>query len=114
MEQKLSSFEAFWPFYVSQHLHPCNRALHFLGTSLALASVTTALTLWAPVGLLAAPILGYGLAWIGHYFFEKNRPATFAHPWWSLRGDFRMYRLMWMARMEPELDRASSLYPAEA
>ncbi len=114
MQQKLSSFEAFWPFYVSQHLHPVNRALHFLGTSLAVASFTTALTLWTPVPLLLAPLLGYGAAWAGHAFFEKNDPATFSHPWWCLRGDFRMYRLMWMARMQPELDRASSLYPVEA
>jgi len=114
VERKLSSFEVFWPYYVSQHVHPVNRALHFLGTSMALAAVSAALTLVAPLALLLVPLVGYGPAWIGHYLFEKNRPATFAHPWWSLRGDWRMYRLMWMERMEPELARAQSLYPAEA
>lgn len=114
MERRLSSFEVFWPYYVSQHVHPVNRALHFLGMSMAVAALAAALTLGAPLALLLAPLLGYGPAWIGHYVFEKNRPATFTHPWWSLRGDWRMYRLMWMARMEPELDRALSLYPAEA
>ena len=114
MEERLSSFETFWPYYVSQHLHPGTQALHFLGTSLALAAVAAALTLGAPLALLLVPLVGYGPAWIGHYFFEKHRPATFTYPWWSLRGDLRMYRLMWMAQMEPEVARALSLYPAEA
>ena len=114
MERKLSSFEVFWPYYVSQHTHPMNRALHFVGTSLAVATVAAGVTLVAPLALLLVPLVGYGSAWVGHYFFEENRPATFTYPWWSLRGDLRMYRLMWMAQMEPELDRALSLYPADA
>ena len=104
----------FWPYYVAQHTHPANRALHFLGTSLALATVAAALTLAAPEWLLLVPVVGYGPAWAGHTFIEKTRPAIFAHPWWSLRCDFRTYRLTWMARMEPEVARARLLYPAEA
>jgi hypothetical protein len=114
MTRRLSTFEEFWPYYVAQHAHPVNRALHFVGTSLALASVAAALGLGQPLWLLLAPVAGYGPAWVGHFFVEKNRPATFTHPFWSLRGDFRMYRLMWMARMEPEVSRAQSLFPAEA
>ncbi len=114
MERRLSSFEEFWPYYVAQHTHPANRALHFIGTSLTLATVAAVATLGTPVWLLLVPVAGYGPAWIGHFFVEKNRPATFKYPVWSLRGDFRMYRLMWMAQMEPEVARARSLYPAGA
>lgn len=105
MKRRLSGFEEFWPYYVAQHADPVNRALHFLGTSLAVATAAAALTLGQPLGLLFVPVVGYTPAWIGHFFVEKNRPTTFRHPLWSLRGDARMYRLMWMARMEPEIAR---------
>jgi hypothetical protein len=113
MGERLKTYEAFWPFYVSQHLDPTNRALHFVGTSLVYACLAAAL-LVSPVWLVAAPFAGYGFAWVGHFFFEKNRPATFTYPLWSLRGDFRMYRLMLLGRMEPELARARALFPATA
>jgi hypothetical protein len=114
MERTIRSFEDFWPFYVARHGHPVNRALHFLGTSLALGALAAAGCMGEPFWLLAVPVAGYGPAWIGHFFFEGNEPATLAYPLWSLRGDLRMYRLMWMARMEPELARARLLYPAGA
>ncbi len=101
--QPLRSFEEFWPYYVSQHLDPANRVLHFAGTTLALAALVAALALMAPLWLLLVPVGGYGPAWIGHFFFERNRPATFLYPLWSLRGDFRMYGLMWRGRMAAEL-----------
>jgi hypothetical protein len=113
MEERLSSFEEFWPFYVAQHLDPRNRALHFLGTSLAVATLAAGATL-SPWWALVAPVAGYGPAWVGHFFFEKNKPATFRHPLWSLRGDLRMYALLWRDRMEPELARALELYPRGA
>jgi hypothetical protein len=84
-----------------------------VGTTLVLVSVAAAFAV-SPAWLLAAPLAGYGFAWIGHFCFEKNRPATFTYPAWSLRGDFRMYRLMWLGRMEPELARARALFPATA
>jgi hypothetical protein len=111
MAERLPSYEAFWPFYVSQHLHPVNRALHFVGTTLVIASVAASI-LWSPAFILAAPVAGYAFAWVGHFFVEKNKPATFTHPLWSLRGDFRMYRLMWLGRMVPEIARANDLFPA--
>ncbi len=73
------SFEEFWPYYVSQHRDPTCRRLHFVGTTAALGLVATAPLF--PPALLAAPVAGYGLAWIGHLVFEKNRPAS----WHSAR-----------------------------
>lgn len=103
------SFEEFWPYYVSQHLDPTCRALHFAGTALAMACVAAA-PLWPPA-LLAAPVAGYGLAWIGHFAFEKNRPATWGSPRfavWSLRGDFRMWRRMVTGAMAAEIERVQA------
>jgi hypothetical protein len=113
MPARLSSYADFWPFYVSQHLHPANRALHFLGTTLVFACLCAG-ALVSPWALLATPAAGYGFAWIGHFFVEKNKPATFRYPLWSLRGDFRMYRLMLLGRMRPELERAAKLFPQPA
>ena len=110
MAPRLASFEEFWPYYVSEHWKPATRALHFAGTTLVLGSLVLAVfgSAW---WLAAALLLGYGFAWVGHFFVEKNRPATFTYPLWSLRGDFRMYRLMWLGRMAPEIERARRLHP---
>jgi hypothetical protein len=113
MQTPLRSYEEFWPLYVSQHLHPVNRALHFAGTTLVLVCLLAGL-LVSPLLLLAMPIAGYGFAWAGHFFVEKNKPATFSYPLWSLRGDFRMYRLMLMGRMAPEVERAARLFAQPA
>jgi hypothetical protein len=113
LEPRLGTYEEFWPFYVSQHRHAVNRSLHFVGTSLVLGCVAASV-LVSPSFLFAAPFAGYGFAWFGHFFFERNKPATFTYPLWSLRGDFRMYRLMLLGRMGPELDRARQLYPQAA
>ena len=113
MEKRLRSYEVFWPYYVAQHRNPANRALHFVGTTLTLAGAALGL-LASPLWLLAMPFAGYGFAWVGHFGFEKNKPATFTYPGWSLRGDFRMYRLICLRRMAPELRRAQDLFPAGA
>jgi hypothetical protein len=91
MVPKLTSYEEFWPYYVSEHSLPATRVLHFVGTALVLACVALGLIV-SPWWLLAAPLAGYGFAWVGHFFFEHNRPATFKHPLWSFRGDFVMLR----------------------
>ncbi len=98
-------FEEFWPYYVREHRRPATRQLHFVGTTMSIALVIGAvlfLNAWfLPVALVAA----YGLAWIGHIFIERNKPATFRHPLWSVRGDLKMYGLMWRGRMADEVRR---------
>jgi len=110
MAPRLTTYEEFWPYYVSEHARPATRALHVLGTSLVIATLAAAVLL-SPSWLLAAPVAGYAPAWIAHFFVEKNRPATFTYPLWSLRGDFRMFFLILRGRMGPELERAARLYP---
>jgi hypothetical protein len=101
----MQSFEEFWPQYVHAHRDPRNRALHYVGTTAVLGTVAASALTLNPALLLALPVVGYGPAWIGHFVFEKNRPATFDHPLWSLRGDFKMYFLALRGRMGPEVER---------
>ena len=91
MEKRFQSFAEFYPYYLSEHLNPTCRKLHFAGTTLVLAiAVAMIATRQWWLGLLL-PIAGYGFAWVGHFAFEKNRPATFTYPRWSLAADFVMY-----------------------
>ncbi len=92
MEARYKSFKDFYPFYLSEHKNLICRRLHFTGTLLViLTAVYIVLTdEWLLIILL--PVLGYGFAWIGHFIFEKNRPATFKHPLYSLTGDFVMFK----------------------
>lgn len=89
--ERFASFEEFYPWYLAEHSNRTNRRLHVVGTGLALATTAYALAARKPAALLLAPLFGYGFAWVGHFAFEKNRPATFQHPLYSLRGDFRMF-----------------------
>lgn len=110
-----STFEEFWPYYVSQHRNPTSRKLHFAGTTIAMGCL--AISPWYPPALLAAPIAGYGLAWIGHFAFEKNKPATWGGPkaaLWSLRGDLRMWRKMLDGSMDAEVEAHGQTAPAFA
>jgi hypothetical protein len=103
--ERIASFAEFWPYYLSAHKKPLNRALHYCGTSSAVGFVAfVALTgHWS--WLLAAPVIGYGPAWIGHFLVEGNRPATFGHARYSLMADFKMLGLALRGRMSDELDR---------
>lgn len=93
------SFGDFYPFYLSQHSDRTCRRLHFLGTSLGLAAVILALATldfaWIAAGIAA----GYLFAWIGHFFFENNRPATFTYPLYSFMGDWVMWKDMLTGRI---------------
>ncbi len=104
-EQRITGYREFWPVYVRQHGRPTTRLLHFIGTSGALALISMAAALPQPWFLLAAPFSGYFFAWTGHFLVEKNRPATFTYPFFSLIGDFHMYGLMWLGRMSAQAAR---------
>ncbi|PCI03272.1 MAG: hypothetical protein COB81_04240 [Flavobacteriaceae bacterium] len=91
MEERIKSFKEFYAFYLTQHQHKLCRLLHVVGTTVVLALTITAIYHLNFVLLLYVPLAGYGFAWAGHLFFEKNKPATFKYPLWSLKADFVMY-----------------------
>jgi len=86
-----TTFWDFYPYYLTEHARPLNRALHFVGTTLVIACFIAAIVLGKPLLFIAVPLAGYGFAWVGHFIFEKNRPATFKYPFYSLGSDFVMY-----------------------
>lgn len=105
--EEISTYAEFWPYYLREHAKPLTRYVHYLGTAIGLvllaATFTATGTWWY---LLAAVVSGYFFAWIGHFFIERNRPATFTYPVWSLVSDFRMF-LHWITfTLTPELKKA--------
>ena len=94
------SFGAFYPFYLSQHAGRSCRRLHFLGTTLGLAAIIAALATMNLWWLAAGFVAGYAAAWVGHFFFEKNKPATFTYPVYSFLGDWAMWRDMLTGRIK--------------
>lgn len=87
-----TSFAEFYPFYLAEHSNLVCRRLHFVGSTLVLLIVAYAIYTQLFVSLWLAPIAGYGFAWVGHFFFEHNKPATFQHPLYSFMGDWVMYK----------------------
>lgn len=92
MEKSFHSFSEFYPYYLSEHQDPVCRTLHYVGTTIVLCTLVLVIFLQAYVLLLAIPVAGYAFAWLGHFVFERNRPATFKYPLYSLMADFVMYR----------------------
>ncbi|RDS84994.1 DUF962 domain-containing protein [Dyella monticola] len=95
-----ASFRDFYPYYLSEHRDRRCRRLHFVGSTLVLLIVLLALSSGRLVWLWLVPVVGYGFAWIGHFAFEKNRPATFRHPLYSLMGDWVMYWDVWRGKVK--------------
>ena len=106
MTPRYQQFDDFWLFYLREHSRPATRLLHYIGTTLAVAALVAALVDGRLAWLLLFPVAGYLFAWIAHFAVERNRPATFTYPLWSLGADFRMWFLWLTGRLAPELVRA--------
>lgn len=102
----MKSFAEFWPYYLREHSKPQTRALHYVGTSLVVAIALFAVVTGRWWWLLAMPVAGYFFAWVGHFGVEKNRPATFKYPLWSLGADWKMWWLWLTGGLRVELDKA--------
>ncbi|MCH6198964.1 DUF962 domain-containing protein [Aquiflexum sp. LQ15W] len=90
-KKTFSSLKEFYPYYLSEHQNPTSRKLHFIGTAFLFFILGAAIFFSKYILLLFIPIVGYGFAWVGHFFFEKNKPATFKHPFYSLASDFILF-----------------------
>lgn len=97
---RFASFREFYPYYLSEHANRTSRRLHFIGSCGVLALVAVAVIRGDPWWLLGALLCGYGFAWVGHFFFEKNRPATFRHPLYSFAGDWVMFKDVLIGRVK--------------
>ena len=115
MSRRFRDFESFYPFYLSQHRDPVCRVLHVVGVSVAASLLVGAAVTGEWRLAVAAPLCGYGLSWIGHFGFERNKPATFGYPAYSVRGDLRMTwdvlagRLSWSAYLDEDIGAPSGL-----
>ena len=92
MKDKITNFRAFYPYYLSEHQNTICKRLHFIGTLLVIILILYVFSSFDWILLLLLPVFGYGFAWAGNFLFEKNRPATFEHPLFSLLGDFVMFK----------------------
>lgn len=97
--RSFKSFAEFYPFYLSEHSNRICRRLHFAGSSLGLMSLGLAFATGRPWWILVGLLCGYAFAWIGHFGFEKNKPASFKRPLYSLLGDWVMYRDIWLGKV---------------
>ncbi len=105
-DKTYQSFTEFWPFYLREHSKPLTRAYHYIGTSIVIAIAAYALLAGQWLWLLAMPVAGYFFAWLAHFTVEKNRPATFTYPLWSLGADFKMWWYALTGRLGAELEKA--------
>ena len=103
MAERCESYADFWPFYLREHARPGTRWFHYAGTILSAGVLVWAIATLTWWGVLLYPVVGYGFAWVSHAFVERNKPATFTHPWWSLMSDYRMTFLALTGRLKPHL-----------
>lgn len=100
MAKKYETFKEFYPFYLSEHSNRVCRLMHFIGTTLVLVLLGYALASENYKLLWFLPVAGYGFAWIGHFVFEKNKPASFKQPLFSFIGDWVMYAQIWTGKIK--------------
>ena len=105
--KRFESYEEFWRFYVREHSKRSTRMLHFAGTTLALSLLVFSIASQRWLLLPIVPVVGYGLSWVGHFFFERNKPAAFGNPWWSFLSDLRMCLYIVTFRMGREVEMAA-------
>jgi hypothetical protein len=98
--RSFKSFAAFYPFYLGEHSNRTCRRLHFIGSTLALTCFITAFARGMPIYFIYALLCGYGFAWVGHFAFEKNKPASFKRPLYSFMGDWVMYKDIWTGKIK--------------
>ncbi|MCR9144462.1 MAG: DUF962 domain-containing protein [bacterium] len=104
--ERITTYRDFYPFYLREHSDPLNRALHYIGTTLVFGVVALSVYLQNYWLLFLMPVMGYGFAWVGHFFVEHNRPATFTYPLWSLLSDYVMYFRFLTGRLGKDLAQA--------
>jgi len=109
LSKKYTTFWQFYPYYLTEHRDATNRALHFIGTAFILVLLVAGIALGNWKLLVAIPFCGYGFAWVGHYFIEKNRPATFTYPFYSLGSDFVMFWHILSGQIKSKLAEAERL-----
>lgn len=105
-DQRIGTYAEFWPFYLGEHAKPGTRAIHFTGTIASTILIVVGVVTLNAWWFLAALVAGYGPAWAAHFFVEKNQPATFKYPLWSLVSDYRMTWTWLTGRLENELKKA--------
>lgn len=106
-EERITEYWKFWDYYLSEHINPLNRLLHFVGTALGIVLLAWFIARGAWYYMPLCFICGYGFSWFGHFFIEKNKPASFKYPLWSFMSDYVMMFYMMTGKINRELDRIS-------
>jgi hypothetical protein len=104
MEKRYESLAEFYPYYLSEHRNLTSRRLHFIGTALFLTLLIYIVFTGEWASFWVIPLVGYGFAWVGHFFFEKNKPATFKYPLFSLASDFIMFKDILTGQIDKKLN----------
>lgn len=105
MQKKIDTFSSFWTYYLKEHSRPLTRSFHYIGTGLGIICIFIG-AFYNNLFFILAPLCTYGFAWVSHFFIEKNKPATFTYPVWSILGDLKMFVLWISGNLKPHLIKA--------